>query len=187
MKFSRPLFNPVNLNSLLFITLLCAVLVCTAHGRTAHADQTCKTDSTLAIKDGRAQVQLAIDERTRRYGLMFRAKLGKDCGMLFIFKHSRTRVFTMRNVVIPLDIAFIDSEGRIAEIFTMEPGVDRYPSKVAAQYALEMNEGWFAENNITVGDVITVVKDDATQKEATNGNAAQSNAPLLSVVPQEDN
>lgn len=184
MKFSRTHFNSMKLNSLFLLALLCAVLVGTVYGNTAHADQTCKTDTTLAIKDGRAQVQLAIDERTRRYGLMFRAKLGKDCGMLFIFKHSRTRVFTMRNVVIPLDIAFIDSEGRIAEIFTMEPGVDRYPSKVAAQYALEMNEGWFAENSITVGDIITVAHDDAT-RDATQGDASPSNAPLLSIVPQE--
>lgn len=176
MKFSRSLPNSLNPNSLFFLMLLCAVLLCSAFSNNVHADQECKTDATLAIKDGRAQVQLAIDERTRRYGLMFRAKLGKDCGMLFIFKHSRTRVFTMRNVVIPLDIAFIDSKGRIAEIFTMEPGVDRYPSKVAAQYALEMNEGWFAGNNVTVGDIITV----------TQGDATQGNTPLTSVAPQED-
>jgi len=159
-------------SNLTYTSLLLIVLLCAFFSNTAHADQNCKTDTTLAIKDGRAQVQLAIDERTRRYGLMFRAKLGKDCGMLFIFKQSRTRVFTMRNVVIPLDIAFIDSDGRIAEIFAMEPGVDRYPSKVSAQYALEMNKGWFAANNIAVGDVITI---------------ATSNAPLLSVVPKQEN
>lgn len=119
-------------------------------------DDTCRGTTSLGINDISAQVELAIEERDRRYGLMFRSKMGENCGMLFVFENNRPRVFTMRNTLIPLDIAFIDPEGRIAEILTMEPGGDRYPSSVSALYALEMNKGWFAANNIKVDDIIMV-------------------------------
>jgi len=91
---------------------------------------------------------------------MFRKSLGKDCGMLFVFAHSRQRVFTMRNVLIPLDIAFLDESGIVKEVFTMQPGVARYPTKVKARYALEMNGGWFARNNITTGSELMILKAD---------------------------
>ncbi len=134
----------------------------------AVADTECKTEASLQINQQIAQVELAIDERTRRYGLMFRSSMGEHCGMLFIFDNTRPRVFTMRNTLIPLDIAFIDEEGRIGEILTMEPGGDRYPSSVAARYALEMNKGWFAANDIKVNDVIQLLGEaDELQPLAT--------------------
>jgi len=120
------------------------------------ADETCRGDTSLSIDTQIAQVELAIKERDRRYGLMFRSSMGENCGMLFVFGDSRPRIFTMRNTLIPLDIAFIDDEGRIAEILTMEPGGDRYPSSVSARYALEMNKGWFSANNISVDTLIAI-------------------------------
>ena len=141
----------------IFIRSIVAVFLLTSSVQSALADNTCQTDAELKINDQKAQIQLAIDERTRRYGLMFRASMGENCGMLFVFESTRPRVFTMRNTLIPLDIAFIDEEGRIAEIFSMEPGGDRYPSSVPARFALEMNKDWFATNKISVGDLIEVV------------------------------
>jgi len=142
-----------------FYSALSAFLLILAATLSPHAiaDESCRADSTLIINDKNAYIQLAVDERTRRYGLMFRASMGENCGMLFVFDSTRPRVFTMRNTLIPLDIAFIDEAGRIAEILSMEPGGDRYPSTVPARYALEMNKGWFESNKIGVDDVISIV------------------------------
>ena len=123
----------------------------------SHADDDftgCRGTSTLQINDSGIRVEVANDQRSRSYGLMFRRSLGESCGMVFVFPHSRFRTFTMRNTLIPLDIAFLDSDGKIQEILTMLPGVDRYHSKVKARYALEMNAGWFRSNNIKVGETL---------------------------------
>ncbi len=61
----------------------------------------------------------------------------------------------MKNTLIPLSIAFIDSERRIVDILNMKPLDDEPPSYVSAdpaQYALEVNRGFFEERGIEVGD-----------------------------------
>ncbi len=120
----------------------------------------CQGKTTLSIKNKLLTVEVADTERERRYGLMFRSSMGTDCGMLFVFQNTGVRTFTMRNTLIPLDIAFIAADGEIKEIFTMQPGVLRYPSKVESDYALEMNAGWFKANELMVGDTIAVLQDD---------------------------
>jgi len=136
------------------------LLIAFSANSAAFAEQACKGKTTLAINNTEANteivVELAIKERKRRQGLMFRAELGQRCGMLFVFDNYRRRTFTMQNTLIPLDIAFIDTDGKIVEIFSMEPGGQYYPSSVEAQYALEMNKGWFANNDVAVDDMIVI-------------------------------
>lgn len=139
------------------IALLSLTTVLT--GNAALAD--CPGDTTLTIKEKHLMVEVADTPRERRFGLMFRQNMGENCGMLFVFQSKGVRTFTMRNTLIPLDIAFISGAGEIKEIFTMQPGVERYPSKVESLYALEMNAGWFADNSLEVGSVLSVIKDGA--------------------------
>ena len=54
-------------------------------------------------------------------GLMFRESLGKDSGMLFIFKEAGEKSFHMTNTTIPLDIAFINEDGIIESIKELKP------------------------------------------------------------------
>ena len=61
----------------------------------------------------------------------------------------------MEDTPIPLSIAFIDSERRIMDIQNMKPLDDeppRYESAEPAQYALEVNQGFFEERGVKVGD-----------------------------------
>ena len=88
-------------------------------------------------------------------GLMFRESLGKDSGMLFIFKESGEKSFHMTNTTIPLDIAFINEDGIIETIKELKPLDETYVfSDARVLYAIEVNRGWFTENNIRVGDKI---------------------------------
>ena len=88
-------------------------------------------------------------------GLMFRESLDTDSGMLFVFDRVDQQSFHMSHTTIPLDIAFIDEEGCIESIKELTP-LRREPvySNAPVLYALEVNRGWFAENEVKVGDQI---------------------------------
>ncbi len=101
------------------------------------------------------QVELADDADERQRGLMYRESLEENQGMLFAYPEERTLGFWMKNTLIPLDIAYIDREGRIVDIQQMEPqSTETHNSAAPAMYALEMNQGWFEANGVRVGDMI---------------------------------
>lgn len=103
------------------------------------------------------RVEISDDSAEQAQGLMGRTALGENRGMLFVFDSEQTRSFWMRNTLIPLSIAYIDSEGRIVDIQKMEPLDDEPPHYVSAepaQYALEVNQGFFEEHGVEVGDTV---------------------------------
>jgi uncharacterized protein len=86
---------------------------------------------------------------------MYRTALGENRGMLFIYPDERELSFWMKNTLIPLSIAYIDSEGRITDILDMKPLDDRPPHYVSSepvQYALEVNKGFFDKKGVKLGD-----------------------------------
>jgi uncharacterized membrane protein (UPF0127 family) len=103
----------------------------------------------------RVWVEIA-DNPVRRYiGLRGRESMPEDRGMLFVYPAEGPRTFTMADTPIPLSIAFIDSERRIIDIQDMEPFDGEppgYESAEPAQYALEVNQGFFEERGVRVGD-----------------------------------
>lgn len=105
------------------------------------------------------RVEIADDTREMSQGLMFRESLGEGCGMLFVYPSERELSFWMRNTLIPLSIAYIDSEGEIIDLQDMEALDDEppnYASAEPAQYALEANVGFFEENGVEVGDTVEI-------------------------------
>lgn len=101
------------------------------------------------------EVELADEPAERQQGLMFRESLAEDQGMLFAYPEERILGFWMKNTLIPLDIAYINREGRIVDIKQMEPqSTQTHNSAAPAMYALEMNQGWFEANGIRIGDLI---------------------------------
>ena len=101
------------------------------------------------------RVEIADDPWEEARGLMYRTALGEDRGMLFIFSDEQELSFWMRNTLIPLSVAYIDSGGRITDILDMKPLDDKPPHYVSsepAQYALEVNQGFFDERGVKVGD-----------------------------------
>jgi uncharacterized membrane protein (UPF0127 family) len=111
----------------------------------------------LYIKNTKIFVELARTEKEKARGLMFRTKLGENEGMLFIYEQEEILSFWMKNTFLPLSIAFIDRQGRIIDIQDMEPfSLDTHRSPRPAQYALEVNKGWFEKNGVKIGDVIKI-------------------------------
>ena len=92
-----------------------------------------------------------------RLGLMFRESLEYDRGMLFVFEEVGQKSFHMKDTRIPLDIAFIKEDGTIESIkplnpFTLLP----VSSDGEVASALEVNRGWFTENNVEEGDSLQI-------------------------------
>src|SRR3990167_4564727 len=100
-------------------------------------------------------VELANNHITRECGLMDRKSMNKNRGMLFKFPYSTRLSFWMKNTYIPLDIAYIDNDGKILQIENMIPLSTRpVVANHECRYALEVNKGWFKENNIGIGSRI---------------------------------
>ena len=96
--------------------------------------------------------QLAQTPQQREIGLMFRASMPTNEGMLFAFERPSQQCFWMKNTLIPLDIAFVDDSGAIVNIERMKPQtLDSHCSEKPVRFVLEMNDGWFAKRGIKPG------------------------------------
>ena len=102
-------------------------------------------------------IEIPNNIRDFNLGLMFRESLDVNSGMLFIFDDVQKQSFHMTETRIPLDIAFIREDGTIESIKELEP-FDESPVSSDGEVlcALEVNRGWFAENNVEVGDTIDI-------------------------------
>ena len=86
-------------------------------------------------------------------GLMNRDCLGDDWGMLFVYPKDVSNTFHMRNTFVPLSIAWVSTDGTILEIEDMQPETPGpYSSPAPFRYAIEANQGWFAQHGISAGD-----------------------------------
>ena len=91
-------------------------------------------------------VELAMDPDQHQRGLQKRVSLGENKGMLFIFEVDGMKRFWMKDVVIPLDIIWINKDNRIVHIEHHVPPClsdpcPVYAPPVDARYVLEVNGG----------------------------------------------
>jgi len=109
----------------------------------------------LNIGSHTLSAEVAATAESRRYGLMHRQQLPDNHGMLFVFDHDDTYCFWMRNTPLPLSIAFIAHDGAIINLADMAPNTtDSHCALEPVRYALEMEQGWFAQHGIGSGDYI---------------------------------
>ncbi len=106
-------------------------------------------------------VEFAKTPEEWQKGLMNRSSFPKNFGMLFIFPDETNRSFWMKNTLIPLDIIFISSKGRVNEMTTLNPCQETeicqsYNSKTPAQYVLEINAGSTEKWKIMEGDILEI-------------------------------
>ncbi|WP_414829815.1 DUF192 domain-containing protein [Alteromonas sp. H39] len=135
-----------------------ALFLLTAAAVQAIPDLPVKFDSaSIEVKGQEYPVEYAQTYEQRARGLMYRKSLCEDCGMLFRFSTPKKASMWMKNTFIPLDVAFIDRNGVITDIKALQPhNLESVGASEEVIYALEMNQGWFARQNIKVGDQIIV-------------------------------
>jgi len=85
-----------------------------------------------------------------------------DRGMLFIFDKSGHYNIWMKEMIFPLDIAWLDKNFRIVHLERgVEPSTypDSFVSEVPAMYVLEVNAGYFQSHGVILGDALELVDD----------------------------
>ena len=104
-------------------------------------------DIIIQRQDGiQFTVSAEIAEKTedRNHGFMERKNIPDGTGMLFVFEKDQILSFWMKNTPHPLSIAYIDSKGKIRDIFDMTPySTASVISTVSVRYALEVPQGWY--------------------------------------------
>lgn len=100
------------------------------------------------------QAELAITPAQQTQGLMFRQKLPQDAGMLFVYQAPQSSAFWMQNTYIPLDMLFIESDGRIERIHANAAALTTTPidGPAKTKAVLEINGGLSAKLGIRPGD-----------------------------------
>lgn len=116
----------------------------------------------ITIGDQEYNVEIADTEEKRKDGLSRCKSLKADEGMLFIFDEPTTSSFTMEETDIDLDIIFIDSEGEVLEVHSVEA---RDPNPVVCeseyQYVLEVN----IDSEIQEGDELDIEDNEFSDEE----------------------
>jgi uncharacterized protein len=102
-------------------------------------------------------IELALSDAQTEQGLMFRRSMAPDAGMLFDFKSPTNVTMWMKNTLIPLDMLFLDSSGRIIDIHerAVPLSTDIIAGKAPARYVIELNGGTVARLGIKPGDQVT--------------------------------
>ena len=121
----------------------------------AHAEQCSRTGVDLRGDWGQAHfnVEVADDVQEHAKGLMHRENLPASAGMLFIYDRPHHARFWMKNTLIPLDMIFLDSAGRVLRIAQNAIPLDETPidGGEGVLMILEINGGMAQGLGITVG------------------------------------
>jgi uncharacterized membrane protein (UPF0127 family) len=126
----------------------------------------------LDVAGHAVRVRAALTSAERFQGLQGVKSLADDDGMLFGYRASATRHFWMKGTLIPLDIAFLDSEGTILAIETMQPAAPGVPEDKLPRtafegkfrFALELRAGWFQDHRVKAGARVVLPKDLPVEK-----------------------
>jgi uncharacterized protein len=102
-------------------------------------------------------VEMASNDAERERGLMFRKELPEGHGMLFDFQTDQEVSFWMHNTYLPLDMLFIQGNGRISHIAeNATPMSDALiPSNGPVCAVLEVIAGTVHKYGIAPGDRVT--------------------------------
>ena len=102
-------------------------------------------------------VEVARTPEEQARGLMFRHELDDHQGMLFPFEEERRTSFWMKNTYIPLDILFIDQQGRIVTLIenALPESLAPIASRLPVIAVLEIKGGSAGKLGIREGDKVT--------------------------------
>ena len=112
-------------------------------------------EATFESKSAKLNLIVSNTDISRRKGLMNQTALEKDSGMIFIWSSSKKQCMWMKDTSLPLSVAYLSTDGMILEIYDMVPLSEKSVCSLKkARMAVEVNQGWFKTNQITVGDTI---------------------------------
>ena len=127
------------------------------------------SDGSVELRNGKAvarfNIEIADTDAERAQGLMNRKKLAASSGMLFVHDTPRHARFWMKNTLIPLDMIFVDSVGRVTKVHPQAKPLDRtsIDGGPGVAFVLEINGGLAKRLGIVAGSELRhAVVDQAT-------------------------
>ncbi len=116
-----------------------------------------KSELTIETQAGKSldfRIEIAESPQQKSRGLMFRQDMAADEGMLFPYRRDRVVTMWMANTYLPLDMLFIEADGRIARIEenTIPLSREVVSSRQKVRAVLELNAGTARKLGISVGD-----------------------------------
>lgn len=114
--------------------------------------------SEVCFKSNCYSVELAMTDTERERGLMYRDRLDLGNGMLFVFDSDGIYPFWMKNTLIPLDMIWLDGDGKVVYIYKNarpceeEDECSNIIPPDSARYVLEINAGEADRIGLKEGD-----------------------------------
>jgi uncharacterized membrane protein (UPF0127 family) len=106
----------------------------------------------LFVGDHPIDAHVARTPDQRALGLMHRAEMAPDEGMLFVCDECAVQSFWMKDTPVPLSIAFLADDGTILQIEDMEPhSLESHACEQPVRHVLEVPRGWFRERGVGPG------------------------------------
>ncbi len=109
------------------------------------------------LQDGAAvktiEIEVAATDSARERGLMERAPLTDEQGMLFVFDYAGPQTFWMASTPASLDIIFVGADSAVVNVgkYTRPFSLDGVSSEGPARFVLETNAGFADRHNVAPG------------------------------------
>lgn len=118
-----------------------------------------KEKLVIVTRDGKQHtfdVEMATTQEQQETGEMFRKSVPENGGMLFVWPLTQESSMWMKNTLIPLDMVFINADGKIRSIAenTTPRSLAVISSNGPVKATLELAGGVTAKLNIRVGDTV---------------------------------
>lgn len=102
---------------------------------------------------------VADNDKKRILGLSNRESLPESFAMLFVFPYEDTHGIWMKDMKFPIDILWLNERAEIVHIAEFV-SPNSYPKKYypdeKARYVVELNQGFVRENNLEIGNILTI-------------------------------
>ena len=142
----------------LLISSAAAIAGLLGHSSRAELQRFATSELTILSATGAHHftVELAETPAQMEQGLMFRRTMAPDAGMLFDYKQPTVATMWMRNTLIPLDMLFVDAQGRIVNIHqrAVPQSLDVIAAAAPVRAVIELNGGTAARLGIAPGDQV---------------------------------
>jgi len=104
----------------------------------------------------RFTIEVAETPAQMEQGLMFRRNMAADAGMLFDYKTPTVATMWMRNTLIPLDMLFVDNQGRIVNVHqrAVPQSLEVIAAAAPVRAVIELNGGTAERLGIAPGDQV---------------------------------
>ena len=108
----------------------------------------------IKIKDQIFTLEIANNPLSRSRGLSKRQSLCSTCGMIFVYQKESIYPFWMKNTRFPLDIIWLDKNGKVVDIKQGQPeNPSLLENSTPARYIIELNQNII---NLSLGDIINL-------------------------------